>query len=122
MAYSTSTSDLGKYGFVHTWSALDTGSTDVSHVAVWGYTDKSVQAVGTWGAGGTVVIEGSNQATGTVSTYVTLTDPSATALSFGANGLKQILQNVVYIRPRVSAGDATTNLTVRILVTSQARG
>jgi hypothetical protein len=76
------------------------------------YADISVQVFGTFGAGGTVLIEGSNQATPT--TWATLADPQGNALSFTAAKLEQILEMPRWIRPRVSAGDGDTSLTVAL--------
>jgi hypothetical protein len=74
------------------------------------YADRSVQVSGTFGAGGTVVVQGSNNGTN----YHTLTDPQGNALSFTAAGLEQITEVVKFIRPSVTAGDGTTSLTVTI--------
>lgn len=75
------------------------------------YADRSVQVTGTFGAGGTIVIEGSIDGTN----YVTLTDPSSTAISKTAAFIEAVLENVRYIRPRVTAGDGTTSLTCTML-------
>lgn len=73
--------------------------------------DKSVQVSGTFGAGGSVSIRGSNDG----STYFTLTDPQGNALTFTANGMEQISENPKFMRPEVTAGDGTTSLTVTII-------
>lgn len=70
--------------------------------------DRSVQVSGTFGAGGTVLIEGSNDSV----TWYTLSSPANTALSFNAAGLKQIVEISHRTRVRVSAGDGTTNISV----------
>lgn len=59
-----------------------------------------MQVNDSFGTGGTVLIEGSNDGTN----YVTLTDGAGSALSFTAAGLKAITEAVKWIRPRVSAG------------------
>lgn len=75
------------------------------------YADRSVQVQGTIGAGGNLRIEGSNDGTN----YVVLTDPQGTALDFTAAGrIEQIQEITRFIRPRVTAGDGTTNLTVTL--------
>lgn len=74
------------------------------------FADVSVHVHGTFGTGGTVLIEGSNQAT--PSSWATLADPQGNALSFTAEKIEQVLEGVRWIRPRVSAGDGTTSLTV----------
>ena len=97
-----------------TWSGLLNGDSGAS-ISWAALSDKTVQLLGTFGAGGTVVIEGSNDG-GT--TYATLSDEQGTALSFTAAGLKLVLQNPEKIRPRVTAGDGNTNLTAIICATS----
>ena len=93
------------------WVSLangDSGSPVEYHTSA----DRSVQVVGTFGAGGTVVIEGSNDGTN----YVTLTDPQANALSFSSAGLEAISELTRYIRPRVTGGDGTTSLSVYLIM------
>ena len=75
------------------------------------WADRSVHVAGTFGVGGTIVIEGSNNG----STYKTLTDPQGNALSFTAESIEAITELVRYIRPRVTAGDGTTAITVDFL-------
>lgn len=92
------------------WSGLlntDTGSPAVFPENA----DRSIQCTGTFGAGGTIVIEGSNDGTN----YSTLTDQLGSSLSMTAAGIKMITELTFYIRPRVSAGDGTTNLTCTML-------
>lgn len=75
------------------------------------FADRSVQVTGTFGAGGAVVLEGSNDGTN----YATLTDSTGTALSITAAGIKQITQITQFVRPRVTAGDGTTTLVATLL-------
>lgn len=70
--------------------------------------DKSVQVVGTFGTGGSINIEGSNDGTN----WEILVDPQGNALTFTSAALEQILENPRYIRPNVTAGDGTTDLDV----------
>lgn len=76
------------------------------------WSDRSVQVAGTFGASGTLVWEGSNDGTN----FFPLSSPAGTSLTFTAAGLKQVLEGVLYARPRVSAGDGTTNLQVTLLL------
>lgn len=80
--------------------------------------DRSVQVKGTFGVGGTVVIEGSNDEG---VSYVTLVDQAGAALSFTAAGIKQIRDLPGLIRPRVTAGDGTTSLEVHLIARSNLR-
>lgn len=96
-------------GVFETWTPLlnsDSGST----ATFVGAGDRTVQVTGTFGVGGTVIIEGSLDG----ATWFGLRDPTSTAISFTAAGLKAILEAVPYIRPRVTAGDGTTSITVKI--------
>jgi hypothetical protein len=83
-----------------------------------GSPDRSVQVGGTFGAGGTIVIEGSNDGTN----YRTLTDPQGNALSFTSANLEAVQELTRFIRGRVSAGDGTTAIAVHILASGNHRG
>jgi hypothetical protein len=74
--------------------------------------DISVQVVGTFGTGGTVILEGSNQSTPT--TWATLNDPQGNAISFTAGKIEQVLEMPRWIRPNVTGGDGTTSLAVEL--------
>jgi hypothetical protein len=92
------------------WGPLANGdSGDGVTLAVW--QDRTVQVVGTFGAAGSVTLQGSNDG-GT--TWATLTDPQGAALTFTATGLRQILELPHMIRPAVTAGDGTTALNVYV--------
>ncbi|MER9816494.1 hypothetical protein [Mesorhizobium sp. M0129] len=73
------------------------------------YQDRTVQVLGTFGAAGSVTIQGSNDG-GT--TWATLTDPLGNALTFTTAGMKPISALPHKIRPTVTAGDGTTALDV----------
>jgi len=76
------------------------------------FADKAVHVKGNFSVGGTVVIEGSNDGV----TWVALTDPQGGALdTIITEAIEAILENTAYIRPRVTAGDGSTNLTVIIV-------
>lgn len=71
------------------------------------FADKSVQITGTFGAAGSIQLEGSNDQ-GT--TWAILNDAFGNTLVFTSAGLKQITECVEQVRPRVTAGDGTTSL------------
>lgn len=75
------------------------------------WADRSIQVLGTFGSGGTIVWEGSNDGTN----YVTLTDPQGNALSFTSASLEQVSEITRFARPRVTAGDGTTDLDVHVV-------
>lgn len=111
-AYSTSNPEGGKY--IVSWSTLANGDSGSAFKVPSFYSNISVHAYGTFGLGGTVLIEGSNES-GTVSNWVTLNDPQGNPLSITTAKIEQILEICNYIRPRVSAGDGSTSLTIEIL-------
>lgn len=76
------------------------------------YADKSVQVAGTFGAGGSLRLEGSNDGTN----WHALTDPQGNALNFTAAGIEAVTEATFYVRPRVTAGDGTTLLTATLLM------
>jgi len=92
---------------VHTWTGLLNGD-DGSPALYTGAGDRTVQVLGTFGVGGTIIFEGSLDG-GT--NWFPLKDPSSTAISFTAAGGRAVLENVLAIRPRVTGGDGTTSLT-----------
>lgn len=95
---------------VITWTPLANGDSG-SPLEMAGAADRSAQITGTFGTGGTIVLEGSNDGTN----YVTLTDPQGNAISKTAAGIEQIEEITRYVRPRVTGGDGTTALTVTML-------
>lgn len=101
----------GDKAHVLTWSGLLNGD-DGSPVEMPGSADRSVQFTGTFGAGGTIVFEGSNDGTN----YVTLTDPQGNTISKTAAALEAVVELTRYVRPRVTAGDGSTDLVASLLV------
>lgn len=97
---------------VGSWAGL-TKTTDDSGepVALANFADRTVQIFGTFGAGGNVKIEGSLDGTN----WALLNDANGNALDVTAAKIEAVLEATRYIRPRVTAGDVTTSLTVFIL-------
>jgi len=82
------------------WSGLLNGDDGVP-IEAKDFADYCIQFSGTFGAGGTILWEGSNlSGTG----FATLNDAQTSAISKTAAALEQ------GVEPRVSAGDGTTNL------------
>jgi hypothetical protein len=97
---------------VYTWTPLTTTNADGAPIAYAGAGGRTVQVNGTLGAGGTLIVEGSNDGTN----WYQLSDLGGTAISFTAAGLKGIREEPLYVRPRVTAGDGTTSLTAVLAV------
>lgn len=97
---------------IGSWSGL-LNTDDGAPVELAAFADKSVQITGTLGVGGSIQLEGSMNGTD----WGLLTDPQGnnivkTALT---NSIETITELVRYVRPRVTAGDGTTNFTVHLL-------
>lgn len=109
---------LSGSGFrLYKWEGLlnsDTGAP----VTIPEFADKSFQAVGTFGAGGTVTIQGSNDE-GT--TFGSLHRFDATDLTLTDSEPGAPVENTLQVRPNVTAGDGATDVDVWLLV-GRARG
>ena len=93
------------------WTGLGNGD-DGEPLQFGAFTDRSIQFSGTFGAGGTIVLECSNDGV----TYAPLTDPQGNPISKTSASLEAISEATRYVRPRVSAGDGTTNLGAYLFV------
>ena len=112
-AITYSRQEAGKGVTAYQWVLVN--GDDGLPLEVSSFADKTVQVKGTFGSGGTIVIEGSNDAaSGAI--YATLNDPQGNALSITAAKIETILENPRILRPRVTAGDGDTSLTITVLV------
>ncbi len=98
------------------WTGLLNGDTGLP-VELYEYGDRSIQLNGTFGAGGSQSFEGSNDS----AIFVVLTDQANAALTSTAAMLKQVLQAARLVRPNITAGDGTTNLTVTLYARKSVR-
>lgn len=110
--------DLTFGNSIYNWPDLSLGDAgDPAGTVASG--DRTVQVQGTFGVGGTVIIEGTLD----MLNWFQLRDPSGSLLSFGAGGgLRAILENVEAVRPRVTAGDITTSIQVILSVRKNRNG
>lgn len=98
---------------VYSWTPMTFSGTDVgAPIEMPGSADRTVQVTGTPGTGGSVRIEGSMDGV----TYAVLSDPQGNALDITTLKIETIMELVRYIRPRITAGDGSTSLTVQILM------
>lgn len=97
-------------GYLVEWSGLLNGDTGQPFEGSAG--DRSIHFSGTFGAGGTVKMRGSNTGTN----YLDLTDPQGNAISKTAEGVEAISENTRYMRPEVTAGDGDTALKASMFV------
>ena len=89
------------------WAALtesDTATAVTKKMGIPFFNDKSVQAEGSWGSGGTMQFHGSNDET----VFTTLRDPGGTVISFTADDLIQVLENCSAVKPVLSAGTSVS--------------
>lgn len=108
---------VGEQWRVLQWTGLLNGD-DGAPAEFVSEADRSVQVEGTAGAGLAGVIEGSNDSTN----YRTLKDQSGTDITIaGVGTLRQIRDLPRLIRPRITAGDGTTSLTVTIVARSNIK-
>lgn len=68
-------------------------------VTLANYSDRSIQATGTFG-GGTVNCQGSNDGTN----FANLTDPGQTTIAITSVGIKQVTEASIKTRPATSGG------------------
>lgn len=90
-----------------TWTGLLNGDTGTP-VSKTDFPDRTVQILGTFGSGGSVNFEGSNDGTN----WAILTDPQGNAITKTAAAMEVVTETPRYVRPNVTAGDGTTSLTV----------
>lgn len=83
----------------YTW-ALTTANADGEPCRFQGSGDRTFQVTGTFGSGGTIVLQGSLDG----SNWFTLSDPSGDPVSFTSAGLAAVAESPIYVRPFVSAG------------------
>jgi hypothetical protein len=96
---------VGTQVWLVTWAACANGDTGSPYELV-DTNDNCFTVDGTFGTGGSVTLEGSNDGTH----YYALHDPLGNAITLTAAGIKQILETPRYVRPNVTAGDGTTAL------------
>lgn len=101
---------LGDSTAKFTWANMANGD-DGAPIDWTAFMDRSVQVIGTFGAGGNLKMEGSNDGTN----YATLADAQGNALDITSAKIEQLLEITAKLRPRVTAGDGTTNLTVTVI-------
>lgn len=107
MATTTHTNDVAQRyndGVLRTWSAIPNGNQGDAVAGPWD--TAFFQVTGTFGAAGSVQIEGSNDG----ATWVKLSPAALTSAGlFAALG---VTERPKFVRPNVTAGDGTTALTV----------
>lgn len=96
-----------------TWASLLNGDVG-SPLDAPNLPDKTVQIKGTFGTGGSINIEGSNDG-GTTNHILNDSRGEGNPLTLTLADTRTINENPAQIRPNVTAGDANTSLTVIII-------
>lgn len=111
---SPTLSDISGDGNVRkiVWAALTTTNDNGSPAEWIQWAGRCVQFNGTFGVGGTIKLQGSNDGTN----WYDLADAQGNAISKTAAGIEQVLEMTQFVRPFVSAGDGTTNLTATLVM------
>lgn len=99
----------GTYSF--TWTGLedgDDGDPISPNRGAPALSDKTVQFVGTPGAGASAIVQGSNDGTN----WFALTSDGSTPIDISTSGGgAAIYENPLYVRPFIAGGDVTTDWT-----------
>jgi len=96
-----------------TWETLTTTNRTGEAVQAGRWADKTVQAVGTFGASAAVTMQGSNDGG---DTWGTLHDPQGSAVTINSSGvLVVIAESPELIRPSLANGDGSTDVDVIIV-------
>ena len=104
---------------VITWAALTTTNNYGSPIEMPGSADRSVQLLGALGTGGAVTMYGSNKASPDLATdtdWAILNDPQGNTLAMSTLKIETILEVTRWIRPKITAGDGATSLTIALLL------
>ncbi len=99
-----------------TWEGLLSGD-DGQAASIPGASDKAVHVFGTFG-GTSVAMEGSNEVT--PSNWAALHDANGDAIAISALGAEVIVENMRHIRPNLTGGNGTTDISVIVLAKSTA--
>lgn len=80
------------------------------------YRHKCIHVFGVFG-GAAVIFEGTNEdaALVTPTHVVTLKDATQADLAFTVDGMREVHENPLYVRPRLAGGDGTTDVTVLLV-------
>lgn len=98
------------------WTGLTTTNADGAWISAANFADRSIQFDGTFGVGGTIKFQGSNDPTKPPTNVFDLSDPQGNAISKTGASLEQVLEVTRWVRPFVSGGDGNTSLNAKLIV------
>lgn len=97
-----------------TWANMANGDTG-EPLSFAGHADKTMQVFGTFGSGGQITFEGSNDprvlSDPNNAVWFTMNDPQTLPLVKTGAGGDLIIENPRFMRPRITGGDVTTSIT-----------
>lgn len=94
------------------WLLLSQASPNGTPIPAYAYADKTVSIDGTFGASGSITLQGSNDGTN----WFPITKPAGGAITFTAAGGAACIENPAFMRPTVTVSDGTTALNCRLVV------
>lgn len=106
---------------LYKWEGLLNGDTG-SPLKIEEYSDATIHLIGTFGSGGSLTLYGScipddySVAAGG-GTWLAVTDPQANAITKTAAAIETVLEAPMYLAPKATAGDGTTDLDLYIKIT-----
>jgi len=92
---------------IRVWANMANGD-EGDPIILTKYNDRTIQVSGDFGVGGTLALEGSNDGT----TWLAMRDVFNAPVTATAAKLITLTEVPVYVRPRVTAGNGATSLTV----------
>ena len=98
-------------GYIVTWGPMQLSDTG-QPIDLVGFADRSIQVEGTFGAGGTVELQGSNDLTN----FRVLHDPYSNPLDYTFARIDHLTEIPVLMRPAVLSGDGTTAIVVTMYI------
>jgi len=107
--------DVSKDGSVkkYVYATMTTTNDNGAPIPMVQWADRTIQVTGTFGVGGTLAWQGSND--GGVN-WIVLTDPQGNVLNVTAAAIEQVMEITEFARPSVTGGDGTTDLDVSVIV------
>lgn len=108
-------SSFGANSLMLTWGAIgyDAGTPIVADAyAAGNFSGRFFAVTGTFGAGGSITLKGSNDGTN----YFTLKDRAGNAATLTSAGGVVLDDTPLYVKPEVTAGDGTTALVPTLLM------
>lgn len=111
--------EFGEECKIVTWSLLTTTNNYGSAVRLPGWADRSVQLTGTLSAAGAVTMYGSNVFSPNAANdddWAILNDAQGDPIVLNSLRIEAIIEVPLWVRPKITAGDGSTSLTVRMLL------